>query len=88
MNTLSLAHVLSTMAKGVYLRHCNFIYTAGNMFYKANMPKAVEATRAFYIRNKIAQPDKDGILDVEVSLDAQWGIIITFGQKNKVLNLL
>ena len=69
MNTLSLAHALATMAKDVYLRHSNFVYTVGSWFYKTNQPKAVEATRSFYIRNKIAQPDENGILDVEVSLD-------------------
>ena len=72
MHTLSSAHALASMCKAVYLRHSKFIYLVGGLFYEANHPKAVEAARSFYIRNKIAQPDKDGILEIELSLDGAY----------------
>ena len=66
------AHNLKAMCKQVYVNHCNYIYVMGHHFYEVNHPKAVEATKDFYVRNKLAEPDIDGILDIEVSLDGSY----------------
>ena len=56
----------------VYVNHCNYIYIVGHHFYNVNRPKAVKATRKFYIRNKLAERDENDILDIEVSLDGAF----------------
>ena len=69
MQVVANAHNLVAMRKQVYVNHCNYIYVMGSHFYEVNHPKAVQATKDFYVRNKLAEPDSEGILDIEVSLD-------------------
>ena len=42
-------------------------------FYHKNQKAAVNSVKKFYNRNDIAKPDKHGLLDITISLDAAYG---------------
>ena len=66
---------------GSYSRHCNFLYGKMNEHHEKYQKKAHEIVRNYYISRNIAQPDENGLIDIEVSFDGTW---LTRGHKSHI----
>ncbi|KAK8372140.1 hypothetical protein O3P69_018901 [Scylla paramamosain] len=64
-----------------YVRHCHFLYNKMESHYNKGMEIIYESVKEFYTSRKMAEPDEDGILDVEVSYDGTW---MTRGHKSHI----
>lgn len=64
-----------------YVRHCHFLYNKMQGHYEKGMEIVYESVKEFYTSREMAEPDEDGILDVEVSYDGTW---MTRGHKSHI----
>ena len=71
---MAVAFGLDYMSQAAFERTANCVYVIEHHFFIVNHPKAVQAARDFYIRNKLAVPDRRGIIDIEISLDGAYSV--------------
>ena len=55
-----------------YVRHCHFIFDKMEEHYSIGMTAAHDTVKEYYTSIGTGKPDKDGIIDLEVSFDGTW----------------
>ena len=55
-----------------YTRHSDFLFQKMNIYFTDKMKRGHEAIRKHYINNSIAEPDENGVVNIDVSFDGTW----------------
>lgn len=69
----------SPMCAASYIRHWRYLHSLMDEHCSCSMAAAHEAVRKYYISRGIAHPNKDGIINTEVTFDGTW---MTRGHKS------
>lgn len=64
-----------------YYRYCRFLFRKMTSFYDEKIKEARDAVFSYYEEKLQRKPDKNGILDVDVSFDGSW---MTRGHKSHI----
>ncbi|XP_068237024.1 uncharacterized protein [Palaemon carinicauda] len=69
------------LTAGSYARHSSYLYKEMEKHYSDMQKYTYDYVKKFYIENKLAIPDENGVIDIDVSFDGTW---LSRGHKSHV----